>query len=214
VAGKRFYSDEEAEAILRLAAKKGAFGASMSHEQLLSAADELGISPEAVQEAEREYLASKQDEQDRLEYDRHVKQDFWGHLATYFIVNGGMAAFSIVKSGTLSWVWWPIIGWGIFIAFHAWETFAKSSEDYQKGLVKWRQKSRRSRKAPRVTVGVHIGRDVTSPEEAAAQAMRDIATMLDPSSQKVEAIRELRQRTGLGLKEAKEAVEQYNQQRG
>ena len=79
---QRFYDEEEAEAILGLAAQKSSTGG-MSRECLLATAAEIGISAEAVEEAERTIQARKADQGLRAEYARHSRQELMGSCLLY-----------------------------------------------------------------------------------------------------------------------------------
>ena len=50
-----------------------------------------------------------------------VKQytDFMWHLATFVIVNGFLWLLDFGQGGGLNWAFWPTLGWGIGLAFHA-----------------------------------------------------------------------------------------------
>ncbi len=57
-----------------------------------------------------------------------AKRSFRMHLAVYVVVN----AFLVFIWGTTSpgdyfWPIWPMAGWGIGLAFHAWATFGLRS---------------------------------------------------------------------------------------
>ncbi|SMC76801.1 2TM domain-containing protein [Moheibacter sediminis] len=56
-----------------------------------------------------EYLAAKKAVEERL--------GFYVHLAAYILVNGYFVFLS-VRSGGYFWAIWPMVGWGIGLAFH------------------------------------------------------------------------------------------------
>lgn len=135
---ERFYDEEEAEAILRLAAGRASGG--MSWERLLSMAAELGIPPDAVEEAEKAIAVQRQDHNLRSEYDRHVRHEFASHLISYIIVNTFLVVLNLVTSPHTFWVAWVLMGWGIGLAFHFASTFLKNSDNYESEFVKWKAK--------------------------------------------------------------------------
>ena len=48
---------------------------------------------------------------------------FYGNLTSYCVVIPALAIFNYITSNRLSWVFFPAIGWGIGILFHAMEVF-------------------------------------------------------------------------------------------
>jgi len=142
--GQKFYNEDDAEQILRLASSMSTPIGAMSRDQLLATASELGITPQAVEEAERQIVSSRAELSDRAEFDRRVRRDFYGHLASYVIVNGFLCGINIVTGGYF-WAVWPLLGWGIGLAFSVVETFFRNSESYQEEFEKWRVKRQRTK---------------------------------------------------------------------
>ena len=64
---------------------------------------------------EREELARKRAE---------AKFGFYRHLAVYLVVNLMLFVINLVTSPDYFWAIWPLIGWGIAVAFHALSIFA------------------------------------------------------------------------------------------
>lgn len=59
---------------------------------------------------------------DRLE----KRAAFWPHLFAYLLVNAVLvAAWFIVADGGLFWPVFPMLGWGIGLFFHGWDTFRR-----------------------------------------------------------------------------------------
>ena len=53
------------------------------------------------------------------------KRDFTAHLAVYLIVNAGLVVIWALTSAGYFWPLWPILGWGIGVALHAWDVFGR-----------------------------------------------------------------------------------------
>ncbi len=73
---------------------------------------------------ERSY-AVDQEEQERYERARaRVKElkGFYGHAATFVLVNLGLFVINLLTGGPW-WFFWPLIGWGIGLAAHAFNVF-------------------------------------------------------------------------------------------
>jgi fatty acid desaturase len=61
----------------------------------------------------------------------HRKREFMEHLVSYLIVNTLLVTVWLVLGLTAGfwfpWPVFPIVGWGIGLAFHAWATFGTPS---------------------------------------------------------------------------------------
>ncbi len=51
---------------------------------------------------------------------------FYHHLAVFALVNSLLAAIDLATSPERLWFYWPLLGWGIWMALHAWGTFARN----------------------------------------------------------------------------------------
>ncbi len=58
---------------------------------------------------------------DRIAAERRVraKLGFIGHATTYVLVMALLAAINLMTNRTYLWFVWPMIGWGIALAWHA-----------------------------------------------------------------------------------------------
>jgi 2TM domain len=65
-------------------------------------------------EEERYYQAKKRVEE--------IK-GFYGHLASFVLVNLFLFVLNIMTSPTELWFFWPLLGWGIGLFFHAMKVF-------------------------------------------------------------------------------------------
>lgn len=103
----RFYEEEEAQKILRMASESH-FGGGMSREEMLRAAEEAGIPRAAIEEAELKYLqqgtAKSMKEEYRLHSLRRIQSEV-GRRIGLFILLGGI---NFLTSHRLSWSLWPI----------------------------------------------------------------------------------------------------------
>lgn len=60
-----------------------------------------------------------------------AKREFKTHLAVYVIVNALLVAIWAMSGGGYFWPIWPIVGWGVGVAFNAWSAYFEKpiSED-------------------------------------------------------------------------------------
>ncbi len=55
------------------------------------------------------------------------RRDFWPHLLVYTLVNGFFVVIWVMTNpGGFFWPVFPIVGWGIGLAMHAWDAFYRS----------------------------------------------------------------------------------------
>jgi vacuolar-type H+-ATPase subunit I/STV1 len=53
------------------------------------------------------------------------KHEFIPHLLAYLLVNSVFVAVWVATDSGFFWPLFPILGWGIGVAFHAWDAFVK-----------------------------------------------------------------------------------------
>jgi len=66
------------------------------------------------------------------------KRDFASHLMVYLAVNALLVVVWAMSGASYFWPIWPIAGWGIGLAMHAFETYRKpiSEEAIQREMGK------------------------------------------------------------------------------
>ncbi len=224
-AEERFYGEDEAEQILRLASSISSSAEGMTRERLLATAAEIGISPEAVDEAERQIISKRTEAADRKAFDAERRRDFGTHLISFVLVNAFLCAINYLTSRGYFWEIWPLLGWGLGLAFHAAEVFLKGSDGYQKEFARWqkRQRRREARKSLALHAYVRMGDDLGHQRRREAQksleseAFEDLDVVIDRyvhkkidhELRKVDAILYLRDKKNMDLSSAKDAVDQY-----
>ena len=55
----------------------------------------------------------------------HTVDGFYAHLTIYVIVNGVLLALNLIAGGP-AWAVWPLLGWGLGLAYHGWVVFVGS----------------------------------------------------------------------------------------
>jgi len=65
-------------------------------------------------------------------YERALKRakdlkDFYVHLGVYLIVNAALFGINMISSPGTLWFYWPMLGWGIGVAIHAFSLYAEGS---------------------------------------------------------------------------------------
>lgn len=138
------YEDSEIQDILKRAIALDATRI-VRQDTLERTAAELGISPEALAEAERAHVLEREQQLEMQEFKRHFQRPFYEHLASYLVVNTFLVAINLftTHSGKI-WAIFPILGWGIGIAMHAFTTFFPNSSEFEKEYAKWKKKKRKA----------------------------------------------------------------------
>ena len=150
-------SDEDVEAILRLAVQQSATDSASLRERMRATANELGITDAQLaaaeeayrREMERQTEAAAEAELEAADWKLFRKtqvHDFFQHFGTYIAVNAFLA-FIDFRDGGFGWFYWPLMGWGIGIAIHLASVLAAYSDENQTEFQKWRKKRRKRSKS-------------------------------------------------------------------
>ncbi len=173
----------------------------MDRERLLSMASELGITPEAVERAEKQLASQKgaeaakvAEEKDRKEFREHRRRETWNALGSFFSVNGLMIGIWWFTGAGYFWPMWVIFGMGF-------APLSQLNRGSERDFQRWRKRRDRRLVGPAEPAQI---RDV----------LEDLALRPDLESSKLLVIKELRQRTGLTLVEAKNEVDRYSAEHG
>jgi hypothetical protein len=89
----------------------------VTHQDLLQTAEELGLDPDTLEAAiqeERTEFKKKAAIKKRM---HRRKTGFRRHLWSFVIVNSGLFLINAVTPGPW-WFQWPLLGWGIGLAFN------------------------------------------------------------------------------------------------
>jgi len=82
-------------------------------------------------EEERYYQAKKRVEE--------IK-GFYGNLIAYVVVNIGLMVLNLVTSPNHLWFFWPMLGWGIGVAAHAFQVFGIGKDWEERQIQKYLEK--------------------------------------------------------------------------
>jgi hypothetical protein len=200
--GQQFYSESDAQEILRRAASSHTSAGGLSRDELLRTAAELGVSPEAVARAEAEYFAEREQNRDIDEFRRQHRAEFRTHLVIYAIINIFLLCINLLTSADHLWFFYPLLGWGIGIAIHGYTTYNEDTSEWRKEFEDWKRKREWQPSNSLQAEGV---RAILERELVLARDSGEDAS-------KIELIKQVREGTGLGLKESKDAVEYYLRQ--
>lgn len=112
------YTDEEARAIIDRALRNQ-LGREVTHKDLLSMASEVGLSSESIETAARQIRVGRLADEAKQRVIARRRRAFAPHLWSFIIVNAALFAINALTSPGQWWVLFPIVGWGVGLAFHA-----------------------------------------------------------------------------------------------
>ncbi|GAB1544084.1 hypothetical protein NUACC21_67600 [Scytonema sp. NUACC21] len=140
--GTRIYSQEDVQQILNLAIARQANDKEkeFSYEQLLEIASELEISPDLIQQAERDWLTTQGEMQQRQAFDIYRQSRFKKRFANYAIVNAFLMSIDLLGGAGLAWSLYILVGSGFAVGIDAWKTFQIKGEEYEMAFQRWRRK--------------------------------------------------------------------------
>lgn len=157
MAEEHLQSDDDLEAILKIAVRQGSESTADLRDRLQMAADELGLSPEQLAAAEEKYKKEKSTfrlkerrselrDQDWQQFRKKQKSDFFSHFTTYLTVNAFLFAMDWITGDGIEWAFFPLMGWGIGVAIHMFSVINGESSENQKEFEKYHRKQMRKRK--------------------------------------------------------------------
>jgi hypothetical protein len=130
----RLFTSDEVSAIVRRALRGQVVSDHISYADLLDIAQQSGLSESALHQAIEEEDTLGELERAKATWLLRRKSAFFRHLRTYCIVNGFLFLLNVVTNpGGSLWVVWPILGWGIGLAFNAAEAFFPSNDRLERG---------------------------------------------------------------------------------
>lgn len=110
------YDSDEVTRIIRRALKLSNED-TISHDELMETAKQVGLDPQIVEIAIKEEQRDFKKERIRLAVLRRRKAGFQWHLWSYLIVNAALLLTNKLTPGPW-WFHWSVLGWGIGLAFH------------------------------------------------------------------------------------------------
>lgn len=137
----RSYSQEQVQQILQLAIARQTDGdQEFSYQQIIEIAAELQISPEAVKQAESDWISQQSELQQRKAFDLYRQDKFKKRLGNYAIINCFFILIDLVRGAGISWSLYILIFCGLAIVLDIWNTFQSQGEDYEVAFQKWNRK--------------------------------------------------------------------------
>lgn len=134
----RSYSQDDVQQILQLAIARQVDNndQEFSYQQIVEIATELQISPDILQQAERDWLGKQNEVEQRQAFNLYRQSKFKKRLGNYAIINVFFLAMDSIGGG-LSWSLYILLGCGLAISLDIWNTFQTKGEDYEIAFQRW-----------------------------------------------------------------------------
>ena len=177
---RQTFKQEEAEQILKEAVRRevqsptlSASIPAISHERLLAMAEELGISPSALEAVlrDREVQAEREQEQEqailaqlRKEFITQRRAGFLPHFYAFIGVNALLLAVNLLSRSHYPWFLWPLLFWSLGLYFHALFSVPTRGPNFERAFGGWceqRTKRRAKEAAKQVEVTTRIRKSTT-----------------------------------------------------
>lgn len=143
------YSQDQAQKILEIALARQARAIDgMRHEELVSVASDMGLSRQDIETA---IAISREDhalEHEVVAIQQRRRRKLLSHLSSFTIVNVALFLIDMLTVGG-PWFYWPLIGWGIGVAFHIMSTLMPDHEK-DRAKAQRRIESRQAKEARRL----------------------------------------------------------------
>ncbi len=133
----RSYSQEDIQQILSIAIARQSDDTEFSYEQLLEIAEELEITPEALQQSEIEWRSQNTIVRQKQTFDLFRRNKLKKRVGNYAIANSFLVLLDLLNSGDLSWSLYILLIWGLKVGLDTWNTYYSNSEEYERAFQKW-----------------------------------------------------------------------------
>ena len=134
----RSYTQDDVQQILQLAISRQVNdnNQEFSYQQILEIAKELQISPDNLQQAERDWLVKQSEVEQRQAFNLYRRSKFKKRLGNYAIINVFFLAMNSL-SGGISWSLYILVASALAISLDIWNTFQTKGEDYEIAFQRW-----------------------------------------------------------------------------
>lgn len=151
---RQTFQQEEAEEILQEAVRRevhqpltSVAAPPVSRERLLAMAEELGITPAALEAVLHDRQAQMEREQEEAALARLCREfitlrraGFMPHLYVYLGVNLTLLAINLLSRSDDPWFLWPLLFLSLFLYFHAIFALPTRGPSYERAFVRWRER--------------------------------------------------------------------------
>lgn len=147
---EEMFTISEVEHILRRGLNRKRDSGEITRGELIDTARELGLDEREVERAILEQRKYGKLDAARDAFRKEKREGFRHHLRAYLIINGALLLINLLTGMRDPWFFYPLIAWGIGLAFHAANTFNPSQREIECGARRMlRRQERRDRRRER-----------------------------------------------------------------
>ncbi len=135
----RVYSQDEVQQILQIAIARQSNDQdkAFTYTELQEIAQELGISPESLQKAERDWVVFRDEANQRLAFDAYRRDRFRKRLGNYGLVNSFFLVIDFLGGWQISWSLYILAFFAFVVGVDAWNTFQLKGQEYEAAFQNW-----------------------------------------------------------------------------
>ncbi len=133
----RSYSQEDIQQILSIAISRQSDDTEFSYEQLIEIAEELEITPEALQQSEIEWRSQNTIVRQKQTFDLYRRNRLKKKIGNYAIANSFFVAIDLLQGDGLSWALYVLLIWGLKVGLDSWNTYYSNGEEYERAFQRW-----------------------------------------------------------------------------
>ena len=133
----RSYSQEDIQQILSIAIARQSDDTEFSYQQLLEIAEELEITPEALQQSEIDWQSQNTIVRQKQTFDLFRRHKLQKKVGNYAIANSFLVALDLLQGDGLSWALYVLLIWGLKVGLDSWNTYYFSGDDYERAFQRW-----------------------------------------------------------------------------
>ena len=133
----RSYSQEDIQQILSIAIAHQSDDTEFSYQQLLEIAEELEITPEALQQSELDWRSQNTIVRQKQTFDLYRRHKLKKKIGNYAIANSFLVAIDLLQGDGVSWALYVLLIWGLKVGLDSWNTYYSKGEDYERAFQRW-----------------------------------------------------------------------------
>jgi hypothetical protein len=186
---ERTYNRQDVDAILGRALEREHAPGELTHDELIAAAREVGVAPEAIERAATEVMAERR-EREELRAERAGEwRGFVAHLIPYVSVNALLITLNIF-TGRFPWALFALLGWGIGLLSHFFAVLFPNPERRARRSARKRDRERRRQAKQQLKAGARqlehaVEQGVAALLHVAADRIAERAQVSNPGSPRV-----------------------------